>query len=190
MGAAALSKRKNWQHKASDTGKKAEKKGYGILKEHLGDDFIVATSETYTHVPIYNTLKKNRKTPTYCGLVPDGVVVHIPSGNGVFVEIKCGAAGFGNAHERACKYEMPGIKRRLIDVATNTNAILDRPEYFNGMIKNIIDEYVVWMFDGATFAEPYYVDQIEVMFEDKMFYNLNFDSFEKIANEIKIALIK
>ena len=133
---------------------------------------------------------KKRKVDTYCGLVPDGVVLHIPSGNGVFVEIKCGDAEGGNAHERACKYKMDGIKSRLIDVATNTNNIIERPEYFNGYIKNIVDEYVVWMFDGATFAVPNYVDELQVMFEGEMCYNLNNSDFESIANDFKKILTK
>ena len=190
MGASSLSSRGNWQKKAGETGKKAERKGYDILKKYLGDEFIVATSPTYTHVPIYNTLMKNRKVDTYRGLVPDGVVLHIPTGNGVFVEIKCGAAEGGNAHERACKYKMDEIKRRMIDVATNTNNIIDRPEYFNGLIKNIVDEYVVWMFDGATFSKPHYIDEINTMFKGEMFYNLNHSDFEGIANDFKKILAK
>tara|TARA_Y100000310_G_scaffold127093_1_gene126123 strand:- start:1692 stop:2264 length:573 start_codon:yes stop_codon:yes gene_type:complete len=190
MGATALSKRGNWQKKAGERGKKAEKKGYGILKKYLGDDFIVATSQKYTHAPIYNTMMKKRKIDTYCGLVPDGVVLHVPSGNGVFVEIKCGGAEGGNAHERACKYKMDGIKSRLIDVATNTNNIIKRPKYFDGLIKNIVDEYVVWMFDGATFAVPRYVDELQVMFEGEMFYNLNHSDFESVANDFKKILTK
>jgi len=191
MGATALSKRDgSWAAKAGETGRKAEKKGYNILKKYLGDDFIVSTKQKFTHVPIFNTLMKNRKVDTYRGLVPDGVVVHKESGNGVFVEIKCGDAEGGNAHERACKYNMDGIKSRLIDVATNTNNIIERPEYFNGLIKNIVDVYVVWMFDGKTFNMPHYIDEIEVMFEGRMCYNLNNSDFESIANDFKKILTK
>ena len=123
-------------------------------------------------------------------IIGNGVVLHIPTGNGVFVEIKCGDAEGGNAHERACKYKMDEIKRRMIDVATNTNNIIDRPEYFNGLIKNIVDEYVVWMFDGATFSKPHYIDEINTMFKGEMFYNLNHSDFEGIANDFKKILAK
>jgi hypothetical protein len=46
------------------------------------------------------------------------------------------------------------------------------------------------MFDGKTFNMPHYIDEIEVMFEGRMCYNLNNSDFESIANDFKKILTK
>ena len=102
MSREHLEARAKWQDSSAARGKIAEKTLRLAMSRHL-DRYADGDME-YVHKPSDLRGIYGRQH----GIRPDGMIVNRANGRRVFVEMKCQRAA-GNAHERACKYMMPGI---------------------------------------------------------------------------------
>lgn len=99
MAREHLEGRENWQDEANRRGQSAELDLSHVMQRHLeGTDFTIE-DKPQDLASIYGQDR---------GIRPDHAIRSAVSGKCVYVEMKRQRRR-GNAHERACKYMMPGI---------------------------------------------------------------------------------
>lgn len=99
MAREHLEGRDNWQDEANKRGSKAETGFSGVMRQYfVGTNFSIEDGPR----DLARIYGQNR------GIRPDHAIRNRKTGKAVYVEVKRQRAA-GNAHERACKYMMPGI---------------------------------------------------------------------------------
>lgn len=147
MAREHLAQRPNWQGKGVARGHGAEDVFSVIMEGHLeGSNF-----ETVHKPPdlrgIYGTrIGKDRKERPH-GIHPEYAIRNAATGKAMYVEIKRQRAS-GNAHERACKYMMPGIVSSAREVAQQANDVT--PFW--------------WIFTNGLATDRYYQQEIRHWF--------------------------
>ena len=99
MAREHLKNRGNWQDEANKRGSESETSFSGVMKQYfIGSDFSIEDGPRDL-AGIYGRKR---------GIRPDHAIRNRKNRKAVYVEVKRQGAK-GNAHERACKYMMPGI---------------------------------------------------------------------------------
>ena len=111
MSREHLKARAKWQNSSAARAEGPEKALHITMSMHL--DRYPGGDIEYVHKPkdlrgIYGKRKSKKGRWGEHGIVPEGMIVNRANGRCVFVEMKRQGSG-GNAHERACKYMMPGV---------------------------------------------------------------------------------
>ena len=100
-----LSERDNWQREGLERASEAEDAFGFPMSKYLSDDpSIICKKKTKALKGIYGVSDSGQPH----GIEPDFELHNTKTGKSIFVEIK-NQGMRGNAHERACKYFMPGI---------------------------------------------------------------------------------
>jgi len=89
------------------------------MREHLDETPFTGDDEPSDLEGIYGTGASGRPH----GIKPDYAIRNAQNGRIVFVEIKRQGAA-GNAHERACKYMMPGILNAMRQVGNQPDSVI------------------------------------------------------------------
>ncbi len=113
MAREHLEEREKWQDDSSERGQEAENLfGYTLRKHFEGTTFR-----------IYD--KPKDLTNIYCpgGVRPDHAIRSLETRKSIYVEIKRQRAA-GNAHERACKFMMPGIVKSARKAAAQPEGVI------------------------------------------------------------------
>lgn len=144
MARDELSRRANWQEKASISGSGRDEVAFKVLQTYLRGQ-----------VDYEVVIKPKHLSRIYgkWGIIPDFAITYIPSRRVAFIESKRQKEG-GNAHERVCKYLAPGIQTRCANIAR-----LDKPFFFifmDGLAKDPkkITEIEAW-FDADGWRDRY-----------------------------------
>lgn len=152
-----LSTRNNWQREARTTGDTGERKFSAMLSSCLGPNYRVIDKP---YLPVYESINK--------GVYPDAKIINISNNKQIYVEKKTGNAGSGNAHERAYKFGMPGMKNKIRELEPNT-----------------VDEVIYFVFSGRTFQLAKYQEEVNLLCEgiphaimDEAFSNIDIVSKE------------
>ena len=123
MAREHLSGRANWQSLSAARGTGAEDAFTVIMQMHLEGTGLVSTHKPRDLMGIYGErTDKNGRTRPH-GIRPEFAVRSTETGKAIYVEIKRQRAS-GNAHERACKYLMPGIVHSAQTVANQPANVL------------------------------------------------------------------
>lgn len=120
MAREHLMARANWQAFAGARGRKAEELFENIMTEYLSDTNIETTSKPKDLRGIYGTHQASGRPH---GIIPEYGFHNLDNDKRVYVEVKRQKAE-GNAHERACKYWMPGIVASIQDVANQPKTLV------------------------------------------------------------------
>ena len=142
MGREHLERRNNWQAEAAERGGRAETIFHAIMQHYL------------IGMPFAGKLKPRELRGIYRrgnglhGIAPDYVLRHQKTSKAVFVEIKRQRAA-GNAHERACKFMMPGILNSARHIARQP--------------VNVIPFW--WIFSNGIASDPRYKREIMHWFQ-------------------------
>ena len=149
MAREHLAKRSNWQGKSAARGQGAEDVFHTILEMHLEQDKtrIETQYKPRDLKGIYGFRTKANKTRPH-GIEPEYVIRNKESGCSIYVEIKRQKAA-GNAHERACKYMMPGIIKSAQKIAKQPESVI--PFW--------------WIFAEGIAADKYYAQEIMHWFQ-------------------------
>lgn len=139
-----LSERENWQEEAGERGLTAEQAFAAIMEEHLRDTSFAGVPKPADLAGIYGTGTGGRPH----GIRPDYSISNPETGRRVFVEIKRQRAA-GNAHERACKYMMPGILNAMRQAGNQPADVIP----------------MWWVFTNGVAADPRYVQEIMFWFQ-------------------------
>lgn len=140
-----LEDRAKWQDISAARGKAPEETLRSIMSIYLAR--CADGDMEYVHKPrdlcgIYGTLKSKNGVRQH-GIKPDGMIVNRANGRRVFVEMKRQRAK-GNAHERACKYMMPGIVASMREHSGHAEPIIP----------------MWWIFTGGIAENPKYRQEI------------------------------
>ena len=156
MGSKALSNRANWQMGASVTGKRGEDGFASKIAPCLPSHYVVENKPP--KIPIYSGGR---------GVALDTYIVNTKTNKSVLVEVKSGSNG-GNAHERAYKFGMPGMQKKIRKLQPNT-----------------VSEVIYFVFSGRTFQLPKYQEEVGLLCEgvphaimDETFSNIDVASKE------------
>lgn len=103
-----LANRANWQKLSAARGLSAEDTFTVIMQMHLADTSLVATHKPKDLAGLYGHRRGRDGRLRPHGARPEFTVRNSETDKAIYVEIKRQRAS-GNAHERACKYLMPGI---------------------------------------------------------------------------------
>ena len=117
MARKHLEWRESWQDEAVERGGRAEKIFDLIMLHYLIDLPIAGVENPKDLRGIYNNGCSRH------GIAPDYVLRHRDTNRAVFVEIKRQRAK-GNAHERACKFMMPGILNSIREVSNQPQNVI------------------------------------------------------------------
>lgn len=142
MGRQHLERRANWQAEAGERGGRAEKIFYDIMSHYLVDSPFMGIVKPQDLKGIYG--KRNGRH----GIVPEYILRNPNTGKAVFVEIKRQRAA-GNAHERACKFMMPGILNSMREISSQPTSVI--PFW--------------WIFANGIAIDPYYRQEIMHWFQ-------------------------
>ena len=134
-----LSDRPNWQGTSAARGHGAEDAFTVIMQMHLRGSSIEAVYKPNDLAGIYGQRRGPDDRMRPHGVRPEFAVRNRETDRAVYVEIKRQRAS-GNAHERACKYLMPGIVASAQPIANQpagvlpfwlifTNGIATNPNY-------------------------------------------------------------
>lgn len=140
MARKNLEGRANWQGKAVARGQSAEDIFSVIMDMHLAGSNIEAVHKPRDLKGLYGYQPSgNRKH----GIEPEFMLKNRDNNKKIYVEMKRQRAG-GNAHERACKYFMPGMVKSI-------QADANQPS----------DVYPVWViFSNGIANSPRYQQEI------------------------------
>jgi hypothetical protein len=157
-----LSKRDNWQHEARITGDTGEQKFSSMLSCCLGSNYKVIDKP---YLPVYDSIGK--------GVYPDALIVNTSNNKQIYIEKKTGNAGSGNAHERAYKFGMPGIQKKIRKLQPNT-----------------VSEVIYFVFSGRTFQLPKYQEEVGLLCEGvpHAIMDETFSNIDVVSKEIKELL--
>ncbi|MBC6437207.1 MAG: MunI family type II restriction endonuclease [Rhodobacteraceae bacterium] len=142
MAREHLERRGEWQGKANARGQSAEDIFTVIMKMYLKQSGFELIHKPKDLKGIYGV----RTTGRPHSIIPEFMIRNPSNGRAVFVEIKRQKAA-GNAHERACKYMMPGIMKAMQEVGNQPSNILPMWWIFtNGIAKdpNYRQEIAFW----------------------------------------------
>ena len=118
-----LANRANWQKLSAARGHGAEDAFSVIMQMHLSETQLTATHKPKDLKSIYGKRRgPDGKTRPH-GVEPEFAVRNKKTGKAIYVEVKRQRAA-GNAHERACKFLMPGIVRSAREVAKQSEDVL------------------------------------------------------------------
>ena len=122
MGRDELSIRENWQSYAAGRGSEAERRFRDALSAHLQGSNLVGTDQPDDLSAIYgrNVWAGGNRGH---GVRPEFAIRNERTGKAVFVEVKRQRAA-GNAHERACKFMMPGILESAREIAKQPDEVI------------------------------------------------------------------
>lgn len=154
MAREHLEKREPWQGKGVARGRGAEEVFDALMRQHLKGTEIEAIPKPKNLKGIYGSVETKRRgkakgirTTSY-GIEPEYAFQHTGTNKMIFVEIKRQRPS-GNAHERACKYMMPGIVK-------SAQAIAKQPEH-------IIPFW--WIFTNGVATDSRYRREIQHWFK-------------------------
>lgn len=156
MGRDELSIRDNWQNYAAGRGTEAEAKFRDAMAAHLQGTNLVGKDQPGDLSGIYG-LNIWASGDRGHGIKPEFSIRNKQTGKAVFVEVKRQQAA-GNAHERACKFMMPGILESARQIAKQpdsvipfwwvfTNGIANHPRYRQEILhwfKGIEGHVLLW----------------------------------------------
>jgi hypothetical protein len=152
-----LSMRAPWQDEAGRVGRQGEVTFAAALRLHLP-----------MHYEVDENPKKLQIYPDGKGIVPDTKIINNQTGKCLYVEKKTGNNG-GNAHERAYKYCLNGIKRhtRRVD-------------------PTVVEEPFFLVFSGKTFECPSEQDKINRNLEGENYAIMDpeFANIEEVVEQI------
>jgi len=135
-----LEGRDNWQLEASIRGQSAEISLDIILQEYLKDTRYTPRNNPNDLSGIYG---RHPQTGRPHGIRPDYSIRNRETGKVIYIELKR-QRDKGNAHERACKFMMPGI-------VLSAQQIANQPE-------NVIPFW--WIFSNGIASSPRYMQEI------------------------------
>jgi hypothetical protein len=153
MARSELSNRGKWQGKAGESGGAAEMIFQVVLDTHFENTPYEITTNPKALQDIYNKGTLNKKTGRITGkhgVKIDFEITNTNTNKSIFVEMKRQMAGRGNAHERACKFFMPGLQKIGREKANlNKNQCPFWIVFSNGIArdKNRIEEILYWFDD-------------------------------------------
>ena len=120
MAREHLEGRENWQEEANKRGQMAELDFGEVMRRHLaGTDFAV-DDRPRDLAAIYG---RGQGSSRGGGIRPDHAIRNAATRKAIYVEVKRQRAK-GNAHERACKYMMPGILHSARQHAGQTEDVI------------------------------------------------------------------
>lgn len=122
MGRAALMSRANWQNFAAGRGNEAERNFRDALSLHLQGSDLIGEDSPRDLRGIYGTNIWASGTQGH-GIQPDFSIRSEKTSKIIFVEMKRQQAR-GNAHERACKFMMPGIIESARQIANQPISVI------------------------------------------------------------------
>ena len=139
MAREHLESRIPWQIGSAARGEGPEKTLKTIMSLHLRHKHDGVFR--YEHKPkvlrgIYGTRTDKQGRTSQHGIEPEGMIINQDNGKAVFVEMKRQRPA-GNAHERACKYMMPGIIASMQEAACQPSEVIPMWWIFtNGIAKD------------------------------------------------------
>lgn len=148
MPREALSKRSKWQGEAGAKGRSAEDIFTVVMKMHLQNDNFELERQPSTLRGIYGERGKPGGRMRPHGIIPEFEIRNPANNKAVFAEIKRQKAE-GNAHERACKYMMPGIVKAVRQAACQPQGVL--PFW--------------WIFTNGIASDEFYRQEISFWFQ-------------------------
>ena len=123
MAREHLEQRDNWQEESAMRGTEAEQAFRMFMGEHLAQQSLLATKHKPEDLQaIYGERIAGNRTRQH-GIKPDYMIRNKETNRAIFVEIKRQRAK-GNAHERACKYMMPGILASAREIAGQPASVI------------------------------------------------------------------
>ena len=148
MAREHLEQRDNWQNESSARGKEAENAFREFMGMHLEQQSMLTVEYNPKDLHgIYGEKMSGNKMNPH-GIRPDYMIRNKETGQAIFVEIKRQRAA-GNAHERACKYMMPGILASAREIA--------------GQPESTIPFW--WVFTNGIARDKYYRQEINHWFQ-------------------------
>lgn len=114
MAREHLEGRDNWQDEANRRGQGAELGFSGVMQQHLAGTEFEFEDKPKDLMHIYGRGR---------GIRPDHAIRNRRTGKTVYVEVKR-QRDRGNAHERACKYMMPGILHSAREQAKQPESVI------------------------------------------------------------------
>ena len=147
MAREHLEQRDNWQDESAMRGTKAEKAFRRFMGKHLEQQSVLTTRYKPKDLQGIYGERMARKIQPH-GIHPDYMIRNKKTGRAIFVEIKRQRAD-GNAHERACKYMMPGILASAREIA--------------GQPESTIPFW--WVFTNGIASDQYYRQEINHWFQ-------------------------
>lgn len=138
MSGTHLSSRDSrWHGKAQGRGKRAESMFLRAMAAHAGDCGLVLEDKPRTLKEIYGKRKGRDGRMRPHGIVPECEIRNPENGKRIFVEVKRQYAN-GNAHERACRYMMPGVLDAMREAARQPKSVVPCWWIFtNGLAKDV-----------------------------------------------------
>ncbi len=147
MAREHLAGRANWQGKSAARGQGAEDVFHTIMDMHLEQSELTTEHKPKNLQAIYGERIAGNRTRPH-GIHPEYVIRNQRTNRAIFVEIKRQRAE-GNAHERACKYMMPGILASVREIA--------------GQPESVIPFW--WIFTNGIAKDKYYRQEITHWFK-------------------------
>ncbi|MBC6441978.1 MAG: MunI family type II restriction endonuclease [Rhodobacteraceae bacterium] len=197
MACEHLEQRGEWQGEANVRGQSVEDMFNGIMEKYLkqsGFKLVPKPEDLKSVYGVRTMLISNRArgkpedlksvygvrtTGRAHGIEPDFMIRNPSNGRTVFIEIKR-QKDEGNAHERACKYMMPGIVKAMQEVGNQPSNILP----------------MWWIFTNGIAKDPNYRQAITFWFrgiagnmllwEDVRDHNPVTDHFEKHIRDMLV----
>lgn len=120
MAREHLEDRDEWQREAGARGRGAEDIFHIIITLYLRDTEFEVTERPDSLQGIYG---RHDGTGRPHGIIPESVIRNTKNGKMIWVEIKRQRAA-GNAHERACKYFMPGIVESARNIGRHPEGVI------------------------------------------------------------------
>lgn len=138
MSGTHLSSRDSrWHGKAQGRGKRAESMFLRAMAAHADDCGLVLEDKPRTLKEIYGKRKGRDGRMRPHGIVPECEIRNPENGKRIFVEVKRQYAN-GNAHERACRYMMPGVLDAMREAARQPKSVVPCWWIFtNGLAKDV-----------------------------------------------------
>lgn len=120
MAREHLEGREEWQGEAGARGMKAEDVFHIIMTLYLRETEFEVTKKPRSLQGIYG---RHVRTGRSHGIIPESEIRNVRNGKMIWVEIKRQRAA-GNAHERACKYFMPGIVESARNIGGHSEDVI------------------------------------------------------------------
>ena len=119
MAREHLERRGNWQAASSERGRKAEDVFQDCMENSLRGTDLVITKNPMDLKGIYGKTANDKSH----GIKPEFCIRNPNTERRIYVEVKRQRAA-GNAHERACKYAMPGILSSAREIANQPDGVI------------------------------------------------------------------
>ena len=122
MAREHLEKREKWQDDSAERGQEAEVLFGDVLREHFEETAFRIEDKPKDLANIYGAITTRGRRSGH-GVRPDHSIRNLETRKIVYVEIKRQRAA-GNAHERACKFMMPGIVGSAREIAAQPEGVI------------------------------------------------------------------